>query len=184
MATRSPRGQRTQGARATGRARLAVATHGRYAEAGARGRHSRSPPACDARSSLSILAGTARATPRCATPKICNDPVPSERERERGGWRRREQGEQEGQRDVSECKRERRGRETVCEREHEKERMSVREGGSDGERGTERWRRRQIEIMERLSERKRERRGKEKERTEKERERASHLDHPCSVRFL
>lgn len=38
------------------------------------------------------------------------------------------------------------------------------------ERETERWRRRQIEIMERVSERKRERRGKEKERTEKERE--------------
>lgn len=93
MATRSPRGQRTQGARATGRARLAVATRGRYAEAGARGRHSRSPPACDARSSLSL----ALPAPRHAVPHRKSAMTQFLlRERERGGWRRREQGEQEG----------------------------------------------------------------------------------------
>lgn len=61
----------------------------------------------------------------------------------------------------------------VCEREHEKEneckRGVVMRERLGRERETERWRRRQIEIMERLSECKRERRGKKKNR-ERERE--------------
>lgn len=117
MATRSPRGQRTQGARATGRARLAVATRGRYARslrtvatqrlAHEGGTIARRPPVTRDPASRSSLALPA---PRHAVPRrksAMTQFLLRERVREEDG-----EGEsRESKRDVSECKRERRGRE-------------------------------------------------------------------------